>query len=214
MKKHFECAAADWDDKPRHVELAADIGRSILELVQPTPEMDVLDYGCGTGLVGLFLLPHVRSVTSVDNSPAMLKVLNKKIRDEGLRGMRTMRLDLMDGVPVEERYHLIVSSMVAHHIADVAKMLSSMHRMLTPGGLLAIADLDAESGAFHSPDAAASVYHHGFDREFFKTQMSNAGFSVEKAITVHRVVKTTEYGEDRVFPVFLIIGKHDAPYCN
>ena len=41
--------------------MAKGIGEKILEEANPTKDIDVLDYGCGTGLLGLFLLPHVRA---------------------------------------------------------------------------------------------------------------------------------------------------------
>jgi len=40
--------------------LMKDVGEAILRQARLTKDMDVLDYCCGTGLVGLFLLPHVR----------------------------------------------------------------------------------------------------------------------------------------------------------
>ena len=76
---HFDEAARDWDNEPRRVALMRAIGEAILREAKPTSDMDVLDYGCGTGLIGLFLLPHVHSVTGADNSPGMLKVLREKI---------------------------------------------------------------------------------------------------------------------------------------
>lgn len=51
---HFDQAAATWDDNPSRIGLMKAVGEAILRQVQPTAEMDVLDYGCGTGLVGLF----------------------------------------------------------------------------------------------------------------------------------------------------------------
>jgi ubiquinone/menaquinone biosynthesis C-methylase UbiE len=70
------------------------VGEGIFREVEPTKSMDVLDYGCGTGLVGLYLLPHVRSVTGADNSAGMLDVLQMKIKDGGFDSMRAIRLDL------------------------------------------------------------------------------------------------------------------------
>ena len=56
--------------------------------------MDVLDYGCGTGLLSLFLLPHVRRVVGADSSPGMLEVLRKKLTEGGIENMKVIHLDL------------------------------------------------------------------------------------------------------------------------
>lgn len=65
---YFDSAAADWENEPRRLALARAVGEAIVRDIRPSNEMDVLDYGTGTGLVGLFLLPHVRSVTGADSS--------------------------------------------------------------------------------------------------------------------------------------------------
>jgi 2-polyprenyl-3-methyl-5-hydroxy-6-metoxy-1,4-benzoquinol methylase len=202
----FDQSAANWDAEPRRIELAKAVGEAILRQVQPTRNMDVLDYGCGTGLLGLFLLPHVRSVTGVDNSTGMLQVLENKIQTGGLQRIKMERLDLQHEPMPESRYHLIVTNMVMHHIERTDLLLAAFHEILLPGGILAIADLDTEPGLFHNPAVAERVYHHGFDRGAFKVCMIQAGFVDAKDITAHVIRKPVANGEIREFPVFLIVG--------
>ena len=42
---HFDEAAKDWDHEPRRVALMKAIGEAILREVQPSSDMDMLDYG-------------------------------------------------------------------------------------------------------------------------------------------------------------------------
>jgi ubiquinone/menaquinone biosynthesis C-methylase UbiE len=211
---YFDEAAASWDAEPRRIELAKAVGEAILRQVRPTGGMDVLDYGCGTGLLGLFLLPHVRSVTGADNSPGMLKVLEDKIRIGGLQQMRAERLDLgHDPVP-DSRYHLIAANMVMHHVDQIETLLTALYQMLLPGGVLAIADLDTEPGLFHGSDVAASVFHHGFDRHAFMDRMYRLGLVDVKDATAHVIHKPSANGEVREFPVFLIVGRRAQADCR
>jgi ubiquinone/menaquinone biosynthesis C-methylase UbiE len=204
---HFDQATATWDDNPSRIALMKAVGEAILRQVQPTAEMDVLDYGCGTGLVGLFLLPHVGSVTGADNSAGMLDMLRKKIGGGGLGNMRAVRLDLEhDPVPID-RYDLIVSSMALHHIADMDRILGAFHELLHPQGFLCLADLDTEPGTFHTSDVAPSVHHHGFDRAGLKARLSEIGFHDAKDVTAHTLRKPVENGGEREFPVFLITAR-------
>ena len=205
---HFDEAAATWDAEPRRIELARAVGEAILRHVQPTQDMDVLDYGCGTGLLGLFLLPHVRSVTGGDSSPGMLRIVDDKIRTGGLERMRVERLDLgHDPVP-NSRYHLIAANMVMHHVDEIDMVVTAFCQMLLPGGFLAIADLDTEPGLFHGPEVAQSVYHHGFDRHAFMDRLCRRGLVGVKDVTAHVICKPIASGEIREFPVFLIVGQH------
>ena len=96
--------------------------------------MDVLDYGCGTGLIGLFLLPHVHTVTGADNSSGMLEVLRDKIAAGGVQGMKAIELDLEQDLLHSTRYDMIVVGMVMHHIKGTEKVLRGFHDLLVPGG--------------------------------------------------------------------------------
>lgn len=203
-KNHFDEAAATWDSEPRRIALMKAVGETILREARPTRETVVLDYGCGTGLVSLFLLPHVCSVTGADNSAGMLEVLRGKIAAGGIDNMKVISLDLeRDRVPAE-RFDLIVSSMTMHHIADTDRVLGALHHMLLPGGTLCIADLDTEPGIFHTPEAAASVHHHGFDRGDFRHRLLKVGFQTADDVTAHTVIRPVQSGEERAFPIFLI----------
>lgn len=204
---YFDEAAATWDNEPRRIALMKAVGEAILREARPSSDIDVLDYGCGTGLVSLFLLPHVRSVTGADNSPGMLEVLQKKIAEGGIENMKVIHLDLEKEPVPSDRYHLIVTSMTMHHVADTGKVLRGFRELLHPGGTLCIADLDTEPGFFHPPEAAESVHHHGFDRESLKDQLGAAGFTEMHDVTAHTVSKPISTGEERDFPVFLIVGR-------
>jgi ubiquinone/menaquinone biosynthesis C-methylase UbiE len=192
------------------VALAKGVGEAILHAAHPTKEMDVLDYGCGTGLVGLFLLPHVRSVTGADSSAAMLEVLQKKTAKGGLASLKTLQLDLQCDTMPKDRYHLVVASMVLHHTADTERVLRAFHSLLHPRGILCIADLDREPGVFHGPEAAATVHHLGFDRAAMKSQLGQLGFDSVGDTTAHVIRKPTEAGEMRDFPVFMVTAKRRA----
>jgi ubiquinone/menaquinone biosynthesis C-methylase UbiE len=201
---YFDNAAATWDNEPRRIALMKAVGEAILREARPAKEMDALDYGCGTGLVSLFLLPHVRSVTGADSSAGMLEVLRKKLAEDGIENMKVSRLDLeRDHLP-GERYHLIVTSMTMHHVADTNRVLRAFHELLLPGGTLCVADLDSEPGVFHAPEAAASVHHNGFDRGELKSLLEGIGFKQIRDVTAHTIRRPVAGGNERDFPVFLI----------
>jgi predicted TPR repeat methyltransferase len=77
-KRDFDKVAASWDT-PMRVKLATDVAGAVSAEVRLATEMDVLDFGCGTGLLALQLQPYVRSITGVDSSQGMLDVLGSKI---------------------------------------------------------------------------------------------------------------------------------------
>jgi ubiquinone/menaquinone biosynthesis C-methylase UbiE len=204
-KTDFDQMAADWDSNPMRVKLANDVADAIIRELAPTHDMDALDYGCGTGLVTLRLEPFVRNVTGADSSSGMLEVIKRKVKDRGLRNVHTQFVDFEHDGKVEGKFHLAVSSMTLHHVQEPAVFLKQMYDLLTPGGIIGVADLDKEDGAFH--DDNKGVHHFGFERAGLKALFEKAGFRDIRDVTATTVVKGAEGKAKREYPVFLIIGR-------
>lgn len=205
-KRDFDKEAASWDENPARVKLAEDVAGAIAGQVELTPEMDALDFGCGTGLLALRLRPRVRSVACVDSSRGMLDVLEAKVARQGLSGVEAVHLEGADigGGP----YRLIVSSMTLHHIEDVPGLLGRLFVFTAPSGHLCIADLDSEGGRFHENNEG--VFHFGFDRTELRLAFEAAGYADVRDVTAAEVMKPSADGELRRFTVFLIIGRRLA----
>jgi SAM-dependent methyltransferase len=185
--------------------MANDIADAITCEIMLTTGMDVLDFGCGTGLLSLHFQPLVRSVTGVDSSPGMLGVLAAKIRERGLANVTTCYLDLDRGDVLEGSYGLIASSMTLHHIREIQPLLDLFYKVTAPGGYLCIADLDLDDGQFHGGNNYG-VFHDGFDRAELRQMFNTAGFSDVRHRTAATVVKPVP-GGTRSFTVFLMIGR-------
>lgn len=203
-ERDFDREAGNWDTPPR-VRLANDIAAAVIQRVHLDREMDVLDLGCGTGLLSLQLAPLVRSVTGVDSSKGMLEVLQGKAERAGLDNVTGLAADLDEDKSVAGRYHLVVSSMTLHHIQDVPRLLGRLRRSLHPGGYIALADLDKEDGGFHSDNTG--VFHFGFDREELGRHFREAGFSDVGAATAAQMTKPAANGGERTFSIFLMTGR-------
>ncbi len=203
-KRNFDQDAARWDLNPARVKLASEIGSAILREISLLPDSDVLDFGCGTGLLTLMLQPHLRSITGVDSSPGMLDILNRKISERNLTNVITRYADLDQGDVLSGAFHLAVSSMTLPHIRDVAPLLKRFCHLLHPSGLLCIADLDEDGGRFHT--SSEGVFHFGFDRQKLARQFEEAGFQNVRAVQAASVEKPVA-GTMQRFTVFLMIGR-------
>ena len=160
-KRGFDKEAAAWDEHPARAQLASDVAAAISRQVTLSTDMDVLDFGCGTGLLTLQLTPLVKSITGVDTSRGMLNVLVAKIARQNLTNVRTLLLDLEAGDTLGDEYDLIVSNMTLHHIREVGPLLDRFYKAIAPGGYLCLCDLDLDDGLFH--DDNQGIFHQGFD---------------------------------------------------
>lgn len=202
--RDFDAEAATWDESPARVQLAEDVTTAIREEVPLTSDMDVLDFGCGTGLISLRMAPFVHSVTCVDTSQGMLDVLKRKVEEKRLSNVFLRRLEgaSLDGI--DGRYELILSSMTLHHIADVEALIRKFAALSTPGGCLCIADLDPEGGRFHEDHTGVS--HHGFNRESLSEIVLRCGYADVRHRTAALVLKPDAKGQMASYSVFLMTG--------
>jgi ubiquinone/menaquinone biosynthesis C-methylase UbiE len=203
IRRDFEQVASRWDSNPTRVKIAQDVGNAIMREVQLTPQMDVLDYGCGTGLLAMQLQPLVCSVCGADSSPAMVAVLQDKIATLKPGNVSTQLVDFERGAHASGEYDLIVSSMVTHHVPDTAALFKEWLRLLKPHGQIAFADLDSEDGAFHGDNTG--VFHLGFDRAKLRELLLAAGFVKIRDTTAASVRKEIAGQGTREFPIFLIV---------
>lgn len=174
----------------------------MIQEISLTSDMDVLDFGCGTGLLTFALQPFVRSITGVDSSPAMLDVFKTKIKEHNLTNAKAEYIDLDKGDVITGSYHLIVSSMTVHHIKNILALLKQFHSVLHPSGILAIADLDLDDGKFHSNNDG--VFHFGFDREALRLILTDLGFRNIRSLKATGIEKPVGNGKNRLFTIFLM----------
>lgn len=222
----FNAEAAAWDANP-DVHRASDGAlQAILEafpsLSSPKNTTRVLEIGCGTGLLSLRLAPYVASILAIDAAQGMIDALAQKLaRPENdsvrekiqplcvmLEDPEDKRLPPADtsspGGP-REKYDLITSHLVLHHIADLAGVLRTMYGCLRPGGEVALTDYEdfgPEARKFHPESKMFGVERHGIDAKWFAGLMEDAGFvdvDVRPRWTMEKEVERVpgEWGEKK-----------------
>ena len=201
----FDSRAAQWDNLPRRVALAKAVVEAIIQEADPQSTMRMLDYGAGTGLVTLGLLPLVKETIAVDSSRGMLEQLETKAREAGITNLQTCFIDLDSEWHLPKGIDLLVSSMTMHHVPEPAPLFVHFKECMNPGALLCVADLDQEDGSFH--DDATGIPHRGFSVEEMEGYFEKAGFSEVRTVLVTAVKKERECGVVQEYPINLTIGK-------
>jgi ubiquinone/menaquinone biosynthesis C-methylase UbiE len=202
----FDDRAEDWDDDPTKVDRAYAIADAITGIVPLRGDMRVLEYGCGTGLLGFRLRPHVGDLTLADVSDGMLDVVREKLEARPDANVHTLKLDLVSNRLPEQRFDVVCTAMTLHHIPDTDAVLRRFAAVLAPSGYLCIADLDTEDGSFHGQ---GEDVHHGFDRQALGEKTAHAGLRVHRFVTAYTMQKKTG-GAMRTYPIFLMIAQKSA----
>ena len=204
IRPDFDSRAAQWDALPRRVALAKAVVEAIIAESDPQPEMRLLDYGAGTGLVTLGLLPLVKEAIAVDSSRGMLDQLEIKAREAGINNLKTIFIDLDHEWHLPKGVDLLVSSMTLHHVPEIDPLMQHFRECMNPGGILCIADLELEDGSFH--DDSAGIPHKGFSIEEMEGFFRASGFSEVRTAQVIKVVKDRDGGQQE-YPVNLTVGR-------
>ncbi|MFQ5974681.1 MAG: methyltransferase domain-containing protein, partial [Alphaproteobacteria bacterium] len=103
----------------------------------------VLDVGCGPGLLAYDMALEVGpggQVVGLDNSSAMLRLAEQ--RCEHLSQV-VLKEGVAENLPEDDRsFDAVACSQVLLYVADVSRAVAEMHRVLKPGGRIAVIETD------------------------------------------------------------------------
>lgn len=194
---NFNDIALMWDTD-RRIKRAKVISDFIKEKVRLHSEMNVLEFGCGTGLISFNLYQSVNKIIGYDTSEKMIDVFNRKINELNAINVSSTT----DLLKYSNQIDCVLSSMVFHHILDIKSQLYELSKVLTSKGELFIVDLDKEDGSFHK-DEVGFDGHNGFDRDEFCEILTSINFEIIEVGTVLNDVKRIN-GTDVPYSLFYI----------
>ena len=99
------------------------------------PDMDLLEFGCGTGGTAVLHAPHVRSVLGVDFSSAMLDIARERAAEAGVANVEFRHASLGDFDPAGRRFDMVLALSLLHLLEDRDAALARIHEILAPGGV-------------------------------------------------------------------------------
>jgi tRNA (cmo5U34)-methyltransferase len=198
----FDIKAADWDKNPMHYDRSEAIANEILKLVPVHKDMNALEYGAGTGIASFLLKDHLKEITLMDNSTEMVRVIKEKIIASKAKNMKALNFDLEHSDYNVEKFDLIFTQMVLHHVTDIDTIITRFRSLLNPGGYLAIADLYEENGSFHGEGFKG---HHGFNIKHFSDIIREHNFENISHRTCFIIDRKISDSETKQFEVFLLI---------
>lgn len=199
---NFDDVSNEWDNKKR-IERAKVISNKIKTIISVAKNKSAMEFGCGTGLIS-FNLSHVfKNITLIDNSQGMISVVNEKIKKLNLKNINSYCYDLVEN-SLNEKYHIIYSSMALHHIVDIDEVIKKFNNMLISNGTLCIVDLNEDDGRFHKNEVGFNG-HNGFSQKWMKNILEANGFSNIKSQTFYKSTREID-NEEVEYSLFIMTG--------
>jgi ubiquinone/menaquinone biosynthesis C-methylase UbiE len=99
------------------------------------PNMEVLEFGCGTGSTALEHAPHVAHILATDVSAAMIGIGREKAEHAGINNVSFRQSGVEDFEAPDGSYDMVLALNLMHLLPDRAAALTKIHRLLKPGGI-------------------------------------------------------------------------------
>ena len=216
----FNQEALSWDSRPFVREASQEAEKAITarsRALEWKPKQ-VLEIGCGTGIMSFLIAPHVERVVAIDAAEGMIDVLKQKMQKEDAPKNITPIAVLLEDPedpslpPAEkskpdgprQKFDLITSHLVLHHIPDLKGVLKTMFGCLTSGGRVMLTDFEdfgLEAKRFHAQSKLDGVERHGINAKQMTDLMKEIGFvnvSVVPEWTMRKSIEKTpgEFGPE------------------
>jgi len=140
--EQFTRQAVPFAEVPAHSNEAA--LRLMLRQSGAGPADEVLDAGCGPGIVACAFAPHVHHVTGTDITPAMLERARSAAQQAGLANVAFLPGDMYRQPFPDGRFSLVTTRYTFHHLVDPAAALRELVRVCRPGGRVMVVDAAVE----------------------------------------------------------------------
>jgi ubiquinone/menaquinone biosynthesis C-methylase UbiE len=108
------------------------------------PGMRLLDVGCGPGTITVGLAAAVApgDVVGIDREPSQIERARALAAEQGLTNVR-FELAHAEEIPFPDgSFDAAFEHTLLEHVADPARIVREMHRVLTSGGVIGVADGD------------------------------------------------------------------------
>ena len=173
----FDMMACRYDTADR-VSNAKVIVHALRDELTDTKQKTALDYGCGTGLVGLGLIDLFQSMLLVDASPQMVEQVKLKLESARIGNAGALCCDFLQEPPQVQADYVIMTQVLLH-IPDTRTILTRLFDAVKEDGHLIIVDFDKNESI------PSDKVHNGFEQKELIQLIKQVGFVSAEAHTFY-----------------------------
>jgi predicted TPR repeat methyltransferase len=184
VRQLFDASAATFD-RELLSKLGYDIPKQLVSAVldvmgAPEGRWDVLDLGCGTGLVGAEMARYSRRLVGVDIAPNMIHRARDRSVYTDLQCVDIMAA-LSLGAEKNVRFHVVTAADVFIYVGKLEEVIPAIRRVLRPGGTFAFSAEAVESipGATSSECRLGIMGRYAHGADYLRHLASLHGFRIE-----------------------------------
>jgi len=152
------------------------------------PDMELLEFGCGTGSTALVHAPFVNHISAIDLSAKMIEIARGKAAAAEVTNVTFEQLSIDDLDAPDHTYDAVLGLSILHLLRDMDGAIAKVRRMLKPGGLFITSTVCVGDTLMMSViGRVASVgrwfgllpYVRVFTPDDLEARLTGAGFAIE-----------------------------------
>lgn len=98
-------------------------------------EMNVLEFGCGSGSTAIEHAPFVRHVLATDLSSKMIEIARRRAEAAQIANVEFKQCGIEDFEAPDGSFDVVLALSLLHLLEDKQTAISKVHKLLKPGGL-------------------------------------------------------------------------------
>jgi 2-polyprenyl-3-methyl-5-hydroxy-6-metoxy-1,4-benzoquinol methylase len=99
------------------------------------PDMEVLEFGCGTGSTAIAHAPYVKHIRAIDISSKMIEIAQGKADAGNIKNVTFERSTIDDISVPEQSLDVVLGLNILHLLDNMEGVIAKVHKMLKPGGI-------------------------------------------------------------------------------
>ena len=99
------------------------------------PDMEVLEFSCGTGSTAIAHAPFVKHIQAIDISSKMIAIAQGKADAQNIDNVSFAQATIEDFNATDQTFGAVLGLSILHLLEDKEEAIAKIYRMLKPGGV-------------------------------------------------------------------------------
>lgn len=148
------------------------------------PEMEVMEFGCGSGATAIIHAPRVKHIKAIDISGNMLDVARRNAADANIQNITFLKSTIDDFEAPDGSFDVVLGLSILHLLPNKEAAIAKVYKMLKPGGVfvsstICMADSSIAYKAVPPIARLFGLVLRAFTAANLKNVLGNTGFTID-----------------------------------
>ena len=148
------------------------------------PDMEVLEFGCGSGATAISHAARVKHIRAIDISGNMLDVARRNAAEANVENITFLKSTIDDFEAPDESLDVVLGLSILHLLPNKEAAIAKVYRMLKPGGVFVSSTICAADSSivYKAATPIARLFglvFRAFTAANLKKAMTSTGFSID-----------------------------------